>query len=169
MDSDNIIVVNVSFSGLQVEFKGNPEEVGLQVNEFLNKQIPNIDLARRISVNYSTKELINMFNGVVKITPEGPRVWVTNTKLSDKDIVALQLVAVKIGKQTGKSINDSLSTSEIQYATSLNPKSVSSRLSELTKMGYIEKEAAEKGVKYRITTQGINWLFNIISKKIPKS
>ncbi len=157
--------VVVSYGSVKAEFAGSAETVLMAVNEFVSKQIPTIDLARKISVNYSTQDLIKIFADQVKITAEGPRVWSEGHKLSDKDVVALQLVASRIGMETGKASSASLSVSEIQECTNLNPKSVSSRLSELSKAGYVEREVSEQGARYRITTQGIHWLRGVLSKK----
>ncbi|MEM1994955.1 MAG: hypothetical protein QXW32_05740 [Nitrososphaerales archaeon] len=165
LSEEPTINVAISFGDVKVEFSGRAEVVAAQVDEFLHKQIPTIDLARRIYLSYSTKELVEKFERLIKITPEGPRVWVEGGKLSDKERVALQLVAVKIGYQTAKSQVDSLLVSEIQSATGLNPKSVSSRLSELVKGGFVERVQTEQGIKYRITTQGISWLIDTLSKR----
>jgi DNA-binding HxlR family transcriptional regulator len=62
-----------------------------------------------------------------------------------------------------------MSLSEIQSATALNPKSVSSRLSELVKTGYVLRDNTKNGIEavlYRITTLGIHWLNSALSKKI---
>ena len=150
---------------MRAEFSGDAEEVLASVNTFLAKEVPGIDLARSIFVNYSLTELVQMFPETIKMTPEGPRVWVTNNKLSDKEVVALQLIAAKIGHGTGRSRAPAMTLSELQGSTSLKPKSLSSRLSELVKIRYIEKEAGETGVQYQITAQGIHWLNAAISKK----
>ena len=157
--------VTITLGDLRVEFSGKPEVVAAQVDEFLHKQIPTIDLARRIYLSYSTKELIEKFDAVIKMTPEGPRVWFESGKLSDKEKVALQLVAAKIGHQTARSPFDALLVSEIQQSTNLNPKSVSSRLSELVKGGMVERVQSGQGIRYRITTQGISWLIETLSKR----
>jgi len=155
----------LSYGELKAEFSGTPEAVLQSINEFVVKQIPSLDLAKKIHVNYSTQDLIRMFSSHVKITPEGPRVWSEGHKLSDKDMVALQLVASRIGFESGRTPNRALSVSEIQSFTNLNPKSASSRLSELAKAGYVERETSDQGARYRITTQGIHWLDGVLSKK----
>ena len=85
--------------------------------------------------------------------------------MSDKDIVALQLVAVKIGFETGNNSSDNITIQEMQSVTGLKTKSLSSRISELLKSGYVLREKDEDGAKYRITTQGIDWLYQNLSKK----
>ena len=109
-----------------------------------------------------------MFGNYVKITPEGPRVWKNEQKLSDKDVVALQLIASKINYEMGKNPLSSLTIAEIKSRTGLNPKSISSRISEMVKWGYVERDTSEQGVKYKITTQGVHWLNQVLIKKSGK-
>jgi predicted transcriptional regulator len=157
------------YGNIKQEFSGDSEEVLRSINDFIAKHIPTIDLALKISVNYSINELITMFGNFVKITPEGPRVWKNEQKLSDKDVVALQLIASKINYEMGKNPLASLSITEIKSRTGLNPKSISSRISEMVKWGYIERDTGEQGVKYKITTQGVHWLNQVLIKKSGKT
>ncbi|MFQ6134527.1 MAG: hypothetical protein ACE5KU_01770 [Nitrososphaerales archaeon] len=166
MSEEDKLRVTILYGTTRTEFSGSPEAVIVSVNKFLSKQIPTLDLADKITVNYSVAELIDKFKDYVKMTEEGPRVWVSNRKLSDKDTVCLQLVAAKIGYMTGKSESPSLTLQELHNSTSLKPKSISSRLSEVSKAGYVEREKIEQGAKYKITTQGIHWLNGVLEKKI---
>ncbi len=160
------LIVTISYGATRTEFSGSPEAVIVSVNKFLSKQIPTLDLADKITVNYAVAELIDKFGAYVKMTSEGPRVWTSNHKLSDKDTVCLQLIAAKIGYMTGKSESHSLTLQEIYNSTGLKPKSISSRLSEVTKAGYVEREQADQGARYKITTQGIHWFGGVLEKKI---
>ena len=174
--NNNRAEVNVSIAvgDVKVQFNGSANSVITSVINFITKQIPTIDLAKKISLNYAVTELIDTFANLIKITPEGPRV-IPNLeelgmkKLSDKEIVALQLTASKIAKDIGKVSDDAMQASEIQSATALNPKSVSSRLSELVKAGYIIRGNTKDGVAatvgYRITTSGIHWLSSNLAKR----
>jgi predicted transcriptional regulator len=163
--AENVNVI-VSIGDVKVEFSGSAESVAPSVMNFLMKQVPSLDLARKIFLNYATQELVEMYSHLIKITPEGPRVIPdTNVKLSDKDIVALQLVASKIAKDIGKMQDNSMQVSDIHYATSLNPKSISSRISEMVKAGHVARDEKEPS-KYRITTTGIHWLNSTLAKKI---
>jgi DNA-binding HxlR family transcriptional regulator len=82
----------------------------------------------------------------------------------------LFLLGLKIAFELGKSSDKTSPISDIQSSTNLNPKSISSRLSELVKVGYVfkgvNKENQSELVVYGITTVGISWLNNIITKKI---
>jgi predicted transcriptional regulator len=159
--------VTITVGDIKVEFSGSAEQVSASVMNFLSKQIPSIDLARKISLNYGSHELIETYSHLIKITPEGPRIILDseNNKLSDKDMVALQLVASRIAKDLGRAEEDSMQVSEIHTATALNPKSVSSRISEMVKAGHVARDEREPS-KYRITTTGIYWLSSTIAKKI---
>jgi len=135
------------------------------LHEYVSKWIPNMDLARVISVNYSLNDLIQMFKDYVRVTPEGPRVWTQDRKLSDRDVIQLQLVAARIASLSGKTSTDAMGVGEIEGATGLYPKTISSRLSELTKLANVERVGSDQGGKYRITTMGTSRLGEQLSKK----
>lgn len=157
---------SITVGDIRVQFNGTAESVLSSVINFLSKQVPALDLARKISLNYAVTELIDGFSQLVKITPEGPRVINdSDAKLSDKELVALQLVGAKIAKELGKSVSDAMQVAEIHSATALNPKSISSRISEMLKSAHVERDNVESS-KYRITTSGVYWLNSVISRKV---
>ncbi len=161
----SIVNVSVTLGDVSVQFNGTAESVMTSVFNFLSKQVPAMDLARKISLNYPVTELIEAYSHLIKITPEGPRVIPdSDVRLSDKDMVALQLVAARIAKELGKISDDAIQVSEIHAMTALNPKSVSSRISEMVKAGHVARDETETS-KYRITTAGIHWLNSTIAKK----
>lgn len=158
--------VTVTVGDVKVQFSGSAESVMASVMSFLSKQVPSMDLAKKISLNYSAQELIEAYSHLIRITPEGPRVIPdSDARLSDKDIVALQLIAARIAKDLGKLQDDAMQVSEMHAATALNPKSISSRISEMVKAGHVARDEKEPG-KYRITTAGIHWLNSTIAKKV---
>ncbi|HEX6562351.1 MAG TPA: hypothetical protein VF016_10035 [Nitrososphaera sp.] len=169
MSQPETVSVSVTVGDVKVQFSGTADSVMASVFNFLSKQVPSMDLAKRISLNYEATELIGRYAHLVKITPEGPRVIPdADARLSDKDMVALQLVSARIAKDTGKAQDDAMQVSEIQSATALNPKSISSRISEMVKAGHVARDEKEPG-KYRITTAGIHWLNSIVEKKVSRS
>jgi hypothetical protein len=135
------------------------------LHEFVSKMVPSLDLARAISVNFSLNDLIQLFKEYVRVTPEGPRVWTQDKKLSDRDVILLQLVAAKISHLSGRVSSDAMGVGEIEGATGLYAKTISSRLSELTKSAVVERVESDKGGKYRITTVGTSRLGEQLSKK----
>ena len=161
-DSVNVIV---TVGDVRVQFSGSAHSVMASVMSFLAKQVPSMDLAKKISLNYAAQELIETYFHLIKITPEGPRVIPdSDARLSDKDIVALQLVATRIAKDLGRAQDDAMQVAEMHVATALNPKSISSRISEMVKAGHVARDEKEPG-KYRISTAGIHWLNSTIAKK----
>ena len=166
MSEENKLQVTITHGSTKTEFLGKPETVIIAINHFLTKQIPALSLAEKITLNYSVSELIDNFKQYIKLTDEGPRVWIPNQKLSDKDTVCLQLITAKIGHITGILESPSLNLQDIHNSTNLKQKSISSRLSEVTKSGYVEREHTEQGAKYKITTQGIHWLSSTLEKKL---
>jgi len=162
--ADNVNVM-VTVGDVKVQFSGSAESVMASVMSFLSKQVPSMDLAKKISLNYPAQELIDAYSHLIKMTPEGPRVIPdSDAKLSDKDIVALQLIAARIAKDLGRLQDDAMQVAEMHAATALNPKSISSRISEMVKAGHIARDEKEQG-KYRITTAGIHWLNSTIARK----
>ncbi|HVB11933.1 MAG TPA: hypothetical protein VNE86_02275 [Nitrososphaerales archaeon] len=159
------LTVSIVLGEAKAEFSGSPEVVLQSVNSFITKQIPEMDLAHKLSMNFSTKDLVEKFRDFVKITPEGPRVWNQERKLSDKELVGLQLVAQRIASETREGITPSVTLNGLQEATSLNPKSLSSRLSEMTKARFVSRESNDEKTQFRITTIGIDWLSGLLSKK----
>lgn len=163
MSETNKVNVTITFGLLRIEFSGSPEEVVRQFNQFVQQQLPQYDLAQKISSNFSLNDLMILFSNFIRITPEGARIW--STDLSDKEIISLQLVAAKIEYLLGKKASPNLSLPEIQSSTGLNSKSISSRISELVKANHIERESSEKGVTYKMTTLGIEWLRQQLQKR----
>jgi hypothetical protein len=155
----------VTYGETKVDFSGSPEVVMRSLHEFVSKMVPNMDLARAITVNFSLNDLIQLFKDHVRVTPEGPRVWVQDKKLSDRDVIMLQLVAARISNLSGKASSDAMGVAEIEGATGLYAKTISSRLSELTKSALVERVESDQGGKYRISTVGTTKLGDQLSKK----
>src|SRR5919108_6630541 len=98
-NNDANVNVSITIGDVKVQFNGSANSVMTSIITFLAKQVPTIDLAKKISLNYAVTELIETYSNLIKITPEGPRVIISELeesgmkKLSDKEIVALQLLA----------------------------------------------------------------------------
>ena len=161
----NDISITIKHEDTTIDFKVHPNDVLHSVNEFLLKSIPGLDLAQKILINYSLEDILSKFHNLIKITPEGPRIWISSKKLSDREKIALQLLANHAGFLAEKTSNSFTSIADLCELTNLNPKSVSSRLSELQKLCYVDKDNVDKKIMFRITTQGINWLETILENR----
>lgn len=163
MSEKKEVRVHVSFDGFDADLIGSPDEVAASFNRLMTQQIPTLELAKTLVLNYSLSELTNMFQEYVRITPEGPRI-ITDAKLSDKLLIALQLVAAKIGFEAARLNSEKVTLQDLERLTGLNPKSISSRLSEMAKAGHADRLASDSGVFYHITTAGVNWLAKSLGK-----
>ena len=96
MTVNNEIKVKIHYQNSSMEFSGNPDKVLILINDFFSKKIPNIDLANKISVNYSVHDLMDLFQEYIRITDEGPVVWNIDVKLSDKFVFVCNLLLLKL-------------------------------------------------------------------------
>ena len=53
----NDISITIKHEDTTIDFKGHPNDVLHSVNEFLLKSIPGLDLAQKILINYSKKDI----------------------------------------------------------------------------------------------------------------
>ena len=169
MSSDRELHVSVSYGESKVDFSGPPDVVMRSLHEFVSKVVPNMDLARTISVSHSLNDLIQKFREFVRMTPEGPWVWVQDRKLSDRDVIMLQLVAAKISSLSGKAPSDAMGVGEIEAATGLFAQTSRPRASVLTPAAPVHRADSEQGGKYRVTTVGTSRLAEQLSKKFRAS
>jgi hypothetical protein len=204
------VSVSITTQSTNAQFKGPLQSVIKSTLDFFIKQFPEVDLARKISLDYDTNFLSKKYAKLIKISTEAVQVLVepeasstdimeetspnelnfkdvkvlgdeSKTKLdskwSIKEFIALELVASRIAKGLGIIQDEGMKISDIESATKANPKSVTSRLSEMIKSGYVIKDIKfgqesvaegkeEPSTIYRITTVGIHWLNNIIDKKV---
>jgi len=158
------LVVTITYGQLRIELRGTPDVVIRGFNEFISKHIPMYELAGKLILNYSTNDIISIFSEHIRFTPEGSRIWAVE-RLSDKEVIALQLVASKLEYLLGKRASPNLSVSELESMTAIKAKSTSSRLSELVKSNYVERDEVGGKTSYKITTLGISWLREALLKK----
>jgi hypothetical protein len=200
------VSVSITTQSINVQFKGPLQSVIKSTLDFFIKQFPEVDPARKIYLDYDTNFLVKRYAKLIKISSEEVQVLVQpetsseeispnklgikdvkvpgddsktklETKWSVKEFIALELVASRIAKGLRITQHEGMRISDIESATKANPKSVTSRLSEMIKSGYVTKDLRfstetvaegkeEPSTIYRITTVGIHWLNNIIDKKV---
>jgi len=162
--SENQVKVDVEYGSIKATFTGDVNSIYETVSRFLAKNLPELDLAKKIQLKYDVKDLIDNFSDYIRITEEGPRV-ISGESLSLKHKIAMQLVAAKLSYLLSSGQSSGLSIQEISSYIGASSKSVSSRLSELVKEGHVERISNEKGNLYMITTTGIMWLIDSIKQK----
>jgi hypothetical protein len=217
--TENIITVSINTLDANIQFKGSLESVYKNTIDFIVKQFPNIDIVKKISLNYSVDYLVKKYSNLIKVIPDkGTQVLVQLDRSEEdaatykveqlekpkneeepqkpkssadhssdsmllerkkkwplKELIALHLVASRITNSLGITQDEGLQIYEIEYATQAHSNSVNSRLSEMTKSGYVIKDlkfdntagvGEEKpSTIYTITTTGIHWLNHIIDSK----
>ncbi|NAY81420.1 MAG: hypothetical protein GU362_00765 [Thaumarchaeota archaeon] len=163
--STTSLKVDISYGELSATFSGNPDEVLVAVTRFLASNVPAIDVAKKILLNYDLQELIQMFSDYIKITNEGPRV-LPRENLSIKQKITLQLVGNRIAYLLNKIQDESMTLQDLINVLGLPGKSISSRLSELVKAGHVIRIQDSKTTKYQISTMGIKWLSDTLTGKI---
>jgi hypothetical protein len=73
LDEKNNLNVSIAVGDIRVEFNGSPESVVKSAIGFLVKQIPAIDLARKISLDYAVTELVDIYSSLIKMTQQKQR------------------------------------------------------------------------------------------------
>jgi hypothetical protein len=70
------VSVSITTQAMNVQFKGTLQSVLKSTGDFFIKQFPEVDLARKISLNYDKDYLIEKYSSLIKISPEGVQVLV---------------------------------------------------------------------------------------------
>jgi len=162
--SSTPLKVDISYGELSATFSGNPDDVLVAVTRFLASNVPAIDVAKKVLLKYDLQELIQMFSDYVKITDEGPRILVREN-LSIKQKITLQLVGNRIAYLLNKIQDEPVTLQDLINVLGLPGKSISSRLSELVKAGYITRIQDSKTTKYQISTWGSNGYLTPLREK----
>ena len=68
---DDTIVVSITTHDANIQLKSSWQSVLKGTVDFFVKQFPEIDIAKKISLNYTTDYLIRKYSGLIKVTPEG--------------------------------------------------------------------------------------------------
>lgn len=158
----NALKVYVNYKGLEHTFTGNVNDVWISVNRFFCEMIPAFDLARKITLTVDLQKLVEDFQDIIAIAPEGPQLLIPKQKLTDNETLLLNLLATYIAYKLGKLKREWLTREELQTKLGKNMKITGTRLSELVREGIALKTAEGN---YRITAIGAkNAQENILPK-----
>jgi hypothetical protein len=154
--SDKTLRVTVEWEGKEFVFDGPPTDVSRQIQTFLMKTVPELSLAQELVLSVDARDLAEIMEGHVKITPEG-HILVTvpeeYSSLSDRILCAL--IGQKFLFVTGRAETDYMPLSELASCAQGSSKSTSSRLSELKTDNLVERHREGRSVSYRATVRGI--------------
>ena len=145
--------ITLRYGSLEKKITGPPEQVAQDVLSFLNRVIPELELASRLSLSVDVSTLARVCEGVLAVTPEGVVVTVPVEKLADRELLLLHLAKASIAHLLGKSEKDLVQSADLIAATKKSAGTVAGRLSELCGESLAERKG--KG-EYRATTLGLH-------------
>ena len=145
--------VIIKFGTLEKKITGPPDQVAQEVLSFLNKIIPQLELASHLSLSVDINELAKACEGILAVTPEGVVVMAPIDQLADRELLLLHLAKASIAHILGKSDKDLVQSADLIVATKKSAGTVAGRLSELCGESLAERKG--KG-EYRVTTLGMH-------------
>ena len=145
--------VIIKYGTLEKKITGQPNQVAQEVLSFLNKTIPQLELASHLSLSVDVNELAKACEGILAVTPEGVVVTVPIDQLADRELLLLHLAKARIAQMLGKSDKDLIQSADLIVATKKSAGTVAGRLSELCGENLAERRG--KG-EYRVTTLGLH-------------
>ncbi|MEJ2242317.1 MAG: hypothetical protein P8Y18_09270 [Candidatus Bathyarchaeota archaeon] len=131
--SDNV-TVNIKYKDIDQTFSGDVDQVWRGINRFFSKIIPPFEILNKIVLTVELEDLIESCKNIIAITAEGPILLVEKNRLTDSEILSLNLLAIYIGAKLGN-IKDFLTKEELQLKLGKNSKITSTRLGELIRQG----------------------------------
>jgi hypothetical protein len=145
--------VVIKYGTLEKKITGPPDQVAQEVLSFLNKAIPQLELASHLVLSVDVNELAKACEGILAVTPEGVVVTATIDQLADRELLLLHLSKARIAQMLGKSDKDFVQSADLIAATKKSAGTVAGRLSELCGESLAERKG--KG-EYRVTTLGLH-------------
>lgn len=145
--------VIIKYGTLEKKITGPPDQVAQEVLSFLNKVIPQLELASHLSLSVDINELAKACEGILAVTPEGVVVMAPIDQLADRELLLLHLAKASIAHILGKSDKDLVQSADLIVATKKSAGTVAGRLSELCGESLAERKG--KG-EYRVTTLGMH-------------
>ncbi|HYB66736.1 MAG TPA: hypothetical protein VEC43_00290 [Candidatus Acidoferrales bacterium] len=145
--------VVIKYGTLEKKITGPPDQVAQEVLTFLNKAIPQLELASHLALSVDISELAKACEGILAVTPEGVVVTAAIDQLADRELLLLHLSKARIAQMLGKSDKDFVQSADLIAATKKSAGTVAGRLSELCGESLAERKG--KG-EYRVTTLGLH-------------
>lgn len=82
------ILVSITTPDANIQFRGSLESVYKSTIDFIVKQFPNIDIAKKISLNYPVDYLIKKYSNLIKVIPDKGtmQVLVQSDRLEEEEL-----------------------------------------------------------------------------------
>ena len=153
--------VKIKYNDLEVEFNGPPEQVVKEILKWVSKHIPGFIIATNLFHEPDYIELSELISKYIKTTSDGNIFLLDSAgSLSMHIKILLILSMMKVLNDSGYRNGETASLEELASILVSSQKSVSSRLSELKALGYIDKIKQGKQTRYKVTVRGLLFLMN---------
>jgi len=146
------VQVHLKYKEFEQQFSAELQEAWLLTNNFFKDFIPSFDIAQKLVVNIDLQQLTKDLSGLVAFSNDGASLLVPKNKLTDNETLLLWLAAYYLGSMLSLVSSEDLSKDELQQKLGKSSKITSTRLGELSKIGFVQKTIDEK---FRISTMGV--------------
>ena len=149
-----LMKATIEWDGQTIVFEGEPESIIQQFESFLSKEIPTLSLANKLLVSVDLQDLSKIIDGIVNITSDNKIIFNFDLKsVPTADRILIILITRKFLYLSDTGASENVGAKELASLIFSSPKSTSSRLSELSTEGLVEK-VGNKG-QYKVSIQGI--------------
>ena len=146
------ITVHVKYGDIEKDFSGSVNDVWVVINRFFSELIPAFGILKKIIITIDLENLMKDCEDIIAFAERSSHLLISRDELTDKEVLALQLLADYIGHKLGIIESDATSREKLQLILGKSSKITSTRMGELVKNEIVTK--TDDG-KYRITAFGI--------------
>jgi len=140
MAEEEALHVNIAYKGVETSFKGPPDQVYRAVISYLEKAIPAFSLASKVSFSLDLQKILFDVKDVLAYVPDQGMIFVDAlSSFPMSDGVMLYLLKCYLEHSLGIRDSPSASIGDIKNALTQPEKSLSSRLTELMKRGWVRR------------------------------
>ena len=157
--------MHIEFGEARADFEGSPEEVIRATMKFLQTVYPAFTIVRNLSLTIDTEQLAKSSAGIIGFGSEGAVITIPKdrrSKLSIRELIALNLVKAYLARVLGKSDRDSQSVDELLSAIGGRIGAMAGRLSEMVDEDLVSRVGRGE---YKITTYGLK---QYLEQMLPK-
>lgn len=140
MTEEDTLCVNIVYKGVETSFKGRPDQVYRAVISYLEKAIPAFSLASKVSFSLDLQKILSDVKGILAYVPDQGMMFMDSlSSFPMSDAVMLYLLKHYLEHSLGMRESPSAAIADIKNALTHPEKSVSSRLTELMKRGWVRR------------------------------
>lgn len=140
MTEEDALCVNIVYRGVETTFKGRPDQVYRAVISYLEKAIPAFSLASKVSFSLDLQKILSDVKDVLAYVPDQGMIFIDSlSSFPASDAVMLYLLKCYLEHSLGMRDSPSAAIGDIKSALTHPEKSLSSRLTELMKRGWVRR------------------------------